>query len=87
MDKAAVTESAMIDIVQEYDQAVNRFGTFASSHEGYAVILEELDELWDEVKNNSSKKVMRAEAVQVAAMAWRFMVDCCYDKQEGGNNE
>lgn len=53
---------------------------FNSAHEGYAVILEELDELWDEVKKNGQKRdiqKMRDEAIQVAAMAMRFVIDVC----------
>lgn len=51
---------------------------FSCAHEGWAVILEELDELWDEVKLNQKKRdldQMRKEAVQVAAMAIRFIVE------------
>ena len=48
------------------------------AHEGYAVILEELDELWDEVKAQTPDKTkMRKEALQVAAMALRFVWDIC----------
>lgn len=50
----------------------------SSAHEGYAVLLEELDELWDHVKTKQSKRdlsEMRKEAIQVAAMALRFAVD------------
>jgi hypothetical protein len=49
-------------------------------HEGYAVILEELDELWDEVrasKPGADCATMRTEALQVAAMALRFVHDVC----------
>lgn len=52
----------------------------ASMHEQYAVILEELDELWDHVKVNQRKRDLtaaRAEAKQVAAMAIRFMTEVC----------
>ena len=45
-------------------------------HEGYAVILEELDELWDEVKANRGTGGQAArEALQVAAMALRYILD------------
>ena len=54
--------------------AQSKFPAFKSDHEGYAVILEELDELWDAVKANNAKHA-RAEAVQVAAMAIRFILD------------
>ena len=39
-----------------------------------AVIAEELDELWDEVKANRLDRAC-AEAIQVAAMGIRFVVD------------
>jgi NTP pyrophosphatase (non-canonical NTP hydrolase) len=68
---------AINEIIEEYDRATKKFSSFNSTHEGYAVILEELDELWDEIKANSDKSKMRKEAVQVAAMGLRFITDCC----------
>lgn len=49
-----------------------------NAHEGYAVILEELDELWQEIKvkqKNRDAAKLRKEAIQVAAMAVRFVAD------------
>jgi hypothetical protein len=68
------------EILDEYDKATRRFGPFASAHEGWAVIREEVDELWKEVKNNKRppaqyQRKMDKEAMQVAAMAIRFMHD------------
>jgi hypothetical protein len=54
----------------------------ASTHEGYACLLEEVNELWDEVKNNGSKERLRAEAVQVAAMAVRFIQELTNTDEE-----
>ncbi len=52
-------------------------GTWPSAHHGYAVILEELDELWDEVKQQHGGNQVRllAEALQVSAMGMRFIID------------
>jgi len=45
-------------------------------HDGYAVILEELDELWTEIKKkHPDVEIIKKEARQVAAMALRFLVD------------
>lgn len=65
-------------VYQEFMRARKLHKQFNSPHEGYAVILEELEELWAEVKKRQehrSAEVMRKEAVQVAAMAVRFIYD------------
>lgn len=64
------------DILTEYGNATAQFGPFASAHEGYAIMLEEMDELWDEIKSKKgTAQSAYKEAKQVAAMALRFMVD------------
>jgi hypothetical protein len=68
-------EEALARIQGEYERAAARFAPFNTPHEGYAVILEELDELWDEVKSKDGLGRACEEAVQVAAMALRFLVD------------
>ena len=63
-------------IFEEYERAVSLFSDFKSPHEGYAILLEEVDELWDEIKGNKkpgAHERMRDEAVQVGAMALRFL--------------
>jgi hypothetical protein len=75
-------EIAVVEVIQELGEATNKFGSFASTHEGYAVIKEELDELWDKVKVNASKEELRGEAKQVAAMGIRFMIDLCFEEEE-----
>jgi hypothetical protein len=59
----------------EYRRATSLHGCFNSTHEGWAVIKEEVDELWDGVKKNDNKKLLREEAIQIAAMAIRFCTD------------
>lgn len=63
-------------VADELISATRDNAKFNSFHEGYAVILEELDELWDEVKLKTpdSDKVFR-EAIQVSAMGMRFVHD------------
>jgi NTP pyrophosphatase (non-canonical NTP hydrolase) len=65
-------------IVAEFNRASSIYPAFNSAHEGYAVLLEEVEELWDEVKKSPKKRDLskiREEAVQVAAMALRFLHD------------
>ena len=73
MDVSTASLKAMV----EFQKATEKFGKFNSTHEGYAVILEEMDELWGLIKNNASPELLEKEAIQVAAMALRFLVDIC----------
>jgi hypothetical protein len=66
------------EVEQELHRAVSIHGPMRSAHKGWAVIHEEMEELWDEVKKKQSKRSrekMREEAIQIAAMATRFVVD------------
>lgn len=70
------------DIDIEFIRATTLYPKFNSRHEGYAILLEEVDELWNEIKKNHStrpeaKAAQRKEAVQVGAMTMRFIYDCC----------
>jgi hypothetical protein len=67
-------DSVLGEVTDELRRAESKFAKFNSRHEAYAVILEELDELWDEVKANDHAKA-RKEAVQVATVALRFLRD------------
>lgn len=52
------------------------YPSFNSYHEGYAVILEELDEVWTEIKKKEqSEERIREEMIQVGAMVLRFLYD------------
>lgn len=66
-------------ILQEFVKASNHYPHFASEHEGFAIIAEEIDELWDAVKLKQVDPTRRGkcekEAIQVAAMALRFLHD------------
>ncbi|MEU7814085.1 hypothetical protein [Pseudonocardia sp. NPDC049154] len=72
--KEAAIDAVMALVREELVRATAKFGPFASAHEGYAVIAEEVDELWDDVKANDADGAI-AEAVQVAAMGARFVLD------------
>ena len=70
-----MTASIFSQINEELGRA-KAWPPFNSAHEGYAFMLEEVDELWEHVKVNQKKRdleAMRAEAIQVAAMAVKFI--------------
>lgn len=72
--------SVQSEVSHELLRALQQHAKFNSAHEGFAVILEEMDELKTEVWTKQSKrdlKKMRREAIQVAAMAMRFALEVC----------
>ncbi len=72
----------MIDT--ELEQARFKFKNDLNSlHEGYAVLKEEVDELWDITKLKDYERDwldVRSECVQVAAMAIRIIQELCNKK-------
>lgn len=80
MNRPIPIEETLIEIGDEVLSAEKKWPAMNSAHEAYAVLLEEVDELWDHVKTNQKHRdldAMRKEAVQVAAMAVRFIRDVC----------
>lgn len=67
------------EVEGEVLRATQKFGPFKSNHEGYAIIKEEVDELWTAIKDSKHQDDnghhVSIEARQVAAMAVRFLVD------------
>lgn len=66
--------------IAEAVEAASTHPEFHSYHEGYAVLLEEVDELWAAIKlkpGMRNPEYIKAEATQVAAMAIRFVADLC----------
>lgn len=75
-------EKVVEEVKAELNRAMSKHYSFPTAHHGYAVILEELDELWDVVKEQKpASKRMRDEARQVAAMAIRFMLDLTEEEE------
>lgn len=73
------SQTAIEDIQDELKRARSKFPNINNPHEGYAVILEELDEAWDEIKVKQSlrnSQLIRQELIKVAAMAIRTIEDC-----------
>lgn len=73
------------EVLAELDRACELHKGQNSLHEGYAVLLEEVEEFWDLVKMNRHKMSpdelrahmakVRSELIQVSAMAMRTIHD------------
>lgn len=81
MNDVQRVQAAILLIRQELNRAIAKFPPMQSAHEGYAILVEEVEELWHEVKQSqkfNNQFELRDEAVQVAAMSIRFLIDICY---------
>lgn len=79
-DKATVFQ----DTYKELTWAITHWPPFNSAHEGYGILAEEVDELWDHVKTkqqNRDIEAMKKEAIQIAAVAMRFVIDICNEER------
>jgi hypothetical protein len=81
----AAMNQFLTDVREEYKAATTEHGQFHSAHEGYAVLLEEVDELkewvWKKRKNRDGA-AMYGECVQIAAMAMKFAIGVALPAKE-----
>lgn len=66
------------DMIKEIVRARKQHGPMASAHEGYAVMLEEMDEFKDHVwmkQKNRDHVAMRKELIQLGAMVIAMIVE------------
>ena len=74
MNQKKIIES----IYNEFVSASMLYPSFHSNHEGYAVLKEEVDELWDAIKKSKDVRLnnqMKHELIQIGAMVLRFLND------------
>jgi len=73
---SALRKLGLKEIEAELNRAIAKHGSLKSTHEAYAVLLEEVRELEREVFNQDKNIIgMRREATHVAAIAWRMLID------------
>lgn len=73
-------DEVLKQIEEEYLRASDLYPDLHSNHEAYAVIKEEVDELWDEIKKSKDTKgnnQIRNELIQVGAMVVRYLENLC----------
>lgn len=68
-----VREGFILMIKDELDRAYVKHGAESwSRHEFYSILLEEVDELWDDIKADKPLEDVLKELVQVSAMCLRY---------------
>lgn len=71
------------EVAYELAKAMEKHAPMHSPHEGHSVIEEEFEELWDHVKADTGRtRKARKEALQLAAMAVRYIVDLIDTEKE-----
>ena len=70
-----VRRRAIVEAIsKELDRAYSKHGRDQwGRHEFYAILKEEVDELWDAIKADHPQSQVVMEAVQVAAMCFRYL--------------
>lgn len=71
-------------VLTELERAVEKHRPMNSAHESYAVILEELDEFWEVVREKDPmqhKDEVAKELIQTAAMCCRAILDLELDEE------
>lgn len=82
LNKKDITKEITIlnKIYDEFKRANSMYPLFNSLHEGYAVLLEEVEELWDEIKKKPSRvnpHHINEEAIQIGAMVMKLIISNC----------
>ncbi len=74
-------DDVLEEVIIEYLNATKHFGKFVSPHEGLAIIEEEFLEFREAVfwPHKEHTGDARHEAIQLAAMALRFLMDVDYE--------
>lgn len=73
MSQALPRGRVMALIAGELDNAYAKHGCEPwGRHEFYAILLEEVDELWAEIKRDGPSDALVSEVVQIAAMCFRY---------------
>jgi spermidine synthase len=84
IEKPVPFERVFEDVMLEVEHSTAHWPPYNSAHEAFAVLHEEVDELWDEVKVNQQRRSMKKmyrEACQVAAVAIRFAAEIANEER------
>jgi hypothetical protein len=72
-------------IIPEYNQIIFKNPPLHNVHEGWAMLEQGVEQLWNEVKKDKSLRsdeLMRKEAILIGATAMRFIIDLCMEENQ-----
>lgn len=74
MANGAIPRHAVLGLIEnEIERAYAKHGREPwSRHEFYGILLEEVEELWADIKRDGPSAALEAEIVQIAAMCVRY---------------
>jgi len=68
------TTDTLLAVIEELERAYAKHGRRQwGRHEFYAILKEEVDELWDDIKADAPQANLEKEAIQIAAMVFRYL--------------
>jgi hypothetical protein len=73
LQKLSIMSKITKNIIEELESSNQKHGAFNSTHEALAVIREEYLEFEQEIFHGKDKSAARQEAIQLAAMAVKFI--------------
>ncbi len=86
MNRYEAKQKALDLITKEYEKAAAEKPPYNSPHEAYAILLEEVEEFWAEVKKKEELHDldrMAEEVKQIGAVAMRILTDVCLKDKPG----
>lgn len=91
IDNIRVTRigKAIKAMIAEYNLALMHNLPLHNTYEGWAVLKQKLDELWEEVKlgeTGHSREVLRKEAAELGAATMRFIIDLTTEENHRKEN-
>jgi hypothetical protein len=73
MEYEKQVDEILASIKRELLRGIKNHGLHHSTHEGYAVLKEEVDEMWDDIKKDLESHSC-VECIQVGAMAVKYIL-------------
>ncbi len=82
LSRSEISEYVSTLVEDEITKVRKKYKPYNSDHELYAVLQEEVDEFWDEVKKNGTYKRKTEELVQIIAVAKRGLEEIILHEME-----